>query len=121
MPTANDTTENIALPLSAGSQHHRHEALLLVFLLTVSALNFIRAVNYDFLDHWDDGIFILENSHLDWTAKNLQRYATRPFQDLYTPLPMYSLMADNALFGHKSPLPYHLHNLALHLAAAILL
>jgi hypothetical protein len=121
MPTANDTTENIALPLSAGSQHHRHEALLLVFLLTISALNFIRAVNYDFLDHWDDGIFILENSHLDWTAKNLQRYATRPFQDLYTPLPMYSLMADNALFGHKSPLPYHLHNLALHLAAAILL
>ena len=89
------------------------EVLLVAALLAITAANFCRAMNYDFLEHWDDGIFILENRHLDCTAKNLQRYATRPFQDLYTPLPMYSLMADKALFGLKSPLPYHLHNLAL--------
>ena len=100
----------------------RHEtAILVAALLLLTAANFCRAMRYHFLDHWDDGIFILENRHLEWTAKNLRRYATRPFQDLYTPLPMYSLMADHALFGRKSPLPYHLHNLALHLACAALL
>lgn len=97
------------------------EVLLVATLLAITAANFCRAMNYDFLEHWDDGIFILENRHLDCTAKNLRRYATRPFQDLYTPLPMYSLMADKAFFGLKSPLPYHLHNLALHLACAALL
>lgn len=96
-------------------------AILVAVLLVLTVANFCRAVNYDFLDHWDDGIFILENQHLDWTAKNLWRYATRPFQDLYTPLPMYSLMADKALFGLRTPLPYHLHNLTLHLACAALL
>ena len=121
MPTANATTENTASSPSAAGDRVRCEVLLLAALLFITTLNFVRAINYPFLDHWDDGIFILENQHLSWTAKNLRRYATRPFQDLYTPLPMYSLMADNALFGRKSPLPYHLHNLALHLLCAALL
>ena len=99
----------------------RENAILVAMLLAITAVNFCRTVNYDFLDHWDDGVFILENPRLDWTFENLRHYATQPFQDLYTPLPMYSLMADNALFGHQNPLPYHLHNLALHLACAALL
>ncbi len=99
----------------------RFEAILLALLLGITALNFARAMNYAFLEHWDDGIFILENRHIGWSWKNLQRYATQPFQDLYTPLPMYSLMADYALFGLRSPLPYHLHNLLLHLGCAALL
>lgn len=121
MPTANATTENTASSPPAVGHRVRSEVLLLAALLFITTLNFVRAINYPFLDHWDDGIFILENQHLSWTAKNLRRYATRPFQDLYTPLPMYSLMADNALFGHTTPLPYHLHNLALHLLCAALL
>ncbi|MBP5299893.1 MAG: hypothetical protein J6Y80_00680 [Victivallales bacterium] len=95
-------------------------AACLALLLVVTAVNFCRAVNYEFLDHWDDGIFILENRHLGWTARNFRRYALKPFQDLYTPLPMYSLMADKALFGVESPLPYHLHNLLLHLGCTAL-
>ena len=119
MPNA--TTENTALRPSADGYKGWCEALLLAALLVLTALNFARAQNYAFLDHWDDGIFILENQHLEWSAKNLRHYATNPFQDLYTPLPMYSLMVDNWFFGHESPLPYHLHNLVLHLVCAALL
>ncbi|MBR6470521.1 MAG: glycosyltransferase family 39 protein [Victivallales bacterium] len=116
-----DSQSDATAPCQQAWRARRGNAILVAMLLAITAVNFCRTVNYDFLDHWDDGVFILENPRLDWTFENLRHYATQPFQDLYTPLPMYSLMADNALFGHQSPLPYHLHNLALHLACAALL
>ncbi len=77
-------------------------------------------LRFGFLDDWDDAVFVLANPRLELTWDNVRHYACHPFLDLYTPLPMYSLMLDRALFG-LSPFGYHLHNLLLHIAAALLL
>jgi len=86
-------------------------ALLLVFW---------PGLNYPFLRDWDDGNFVMFNSNLAFTLENFRLYALEPFQDLYTPLPMYSFMLDRALFGLE-PLGFRLHNLLLHFTAAAFL
>ncbi len=80
---------------------------LLVFLLYLPGLHF------PFLREWDDGTFVVFNPKLAFSLDNIRHYALEPFQDLYTPLPMYSLMIDKALFG-LDPLGFRLHNMLLH-------
>lgn len=80
---------------------------LLVFLLYLPGLHF------PFLRDWDDGNFVMFNPRLAFSLDNLRYYAMEPFQDLYTPLPMYSLMIDKALFG-LAPTGFRLHNMLLH-------
>lgn len=84
-------------------------ALLVLFLLLV----YWPGLNYPFLMDWDDGTFIVHNLHLSLSVENFLLYALEPYQDLYTPLPMYSFMIDRALFGVE-PLYFRLHNLLLH-------
>ena len=93
-------------------------ALAVVLLLTAGV--FAPAMHYGFLKNWDDGIFILENRHLDFSVDNFKRYGLAHYRNLYTPLPMYSLMVDKACFDLE-PFGYHLHNLILHLGGAALL
>ena len=57
---------------------------------------------------------------MTFTTENVARYARRTYRQLYTPLPMYSLMLDKAVFGEK-PLPFKVHNLLLHSIGALLL
>lgn len=90
--------------------------LLALLLLLV----FWPGLNYPFLRDWDDGNFVMFNSNLAFTLENFRLYALEPFQDLYTPLPMYSFMLDRALFGLE-PLGFRLHNLLLHFTAAAFL
>lgn len=85
-------------------------AILALFFILV----FLPGLNYPFLRDWDDGTFIVENQHLAFSVENFLRYALDPFQDLYTPLPLYSFMIDRALFG-LDPLGFRLHNLLLHI------
>ena len=76
--------------------------------------------NYAFMMDWDDATFVVNNQHLAWTWENLRDYFANPFLELYTPIPMVSLMFDHALFG-LNPIGYHLHNILLHTACAMLL
>ncbi len=101
--------------------NRRIHLIFLGLLVLITALAFARGMSYDFLKNWDDGIFILENRHLDFSWKNLAKYGLRSYRQLYTPLPMYSLMVDKALFGIDSAVPYHIHNLLLHIGCVILL
>lgn len=85
-----------------------------VLLLTV--LFFLPGLSYDFL-LWDDSLFVVDNPRIGLTWENIRWYATEPFFNLYTPLPLYSLMLDRAVFG-LDPVMFHWHNLLLHLAGA---
>ena len=91
---------------------------LLVALVTLAA--FAPGLRYPFMMDWDDAAFVVHNQHLAWTWENLRGYFTQPFLELYTPVPLVSLMLDHALFG-LNPLGYHLHSLLLHIACALLL
>ena len=55
---------------------------------------------------------------MEWTWDNAKYYLSHPYQNLYTPTPMLSLMADVAVFGNH-PLGYRIHNLGAHLLAAL--
>lgn len=99
------------------SRNRRHDCLAMLAVLILTAAVFAPAMRYGFLANWDDGIFIVENGHLELTAENFRLYGLKHYRNLYTPLPMYSLMADHALFG-LDPAGYHIHNLLLHLGGA---
>ncbi|MBQ4479929.1 MAG: hypothetical protein II943_04745 [Victivallales bacterium] len=90
----------------------------LIAFVTLAA--FAPGLRCPFMLDWDDGAFVIHNQHLEWTWENLRAYFTHPFLELYTPVPMVSLMLDHALFG-LNPLGYHLHGLLLHTASALLL
>ncbi|MBP5181999.1 MAG: glycosyltransferase family 39 protein [Lentisphaeria bacterium] len=92
----------------------REDLLYPALAVIVLALLYGPFMRFFFLPLWDDGVFILFNDHLAFCRENLKLYFTAPFQDLYTPVTMVSLMADHLLFG-KEPLGYHLHNLLLHM------
>lgn len=93
--------------------------LAALLLLLVAAL-YAPSLNAPFLVNWDDGAFILNNPRMEWTWENALHYLAHPFQNLYTPTPMLSLMADVAVFGNH-PLGYRIHNLGAHLLATLLL
>ena len=80
---------------------------------------YLPGLSYPFMLQWDDAVFITENPCLSFTFENLKLYFTKPFQDLYTPLTMVSLMLDHALSG-LSVTWYHLHNLLLHVLCSFL-
>ena len=82
-----------------------------------TALTFHEGMRYELLSDWDDVTFVVNNPHIALGWKNFFFYLCHPFQDLFSPLPMWSLMVDRALWG-PNPLGYHLHNLLLHILAA---
>ena len=92
----------------------REDLLYPALGVIVLALLYGPFMRFLFLPIWDDGVFILLNQRLAFTWENLKLYFTTPFQDLYTPMTMVSLMADHLLFA-KEPLGYHIHNLLLHM------
>lgn len=90
----------------------------IIIALVVGAA-FSIGCNYAFMTDWDDAAFVVNNQRLAWTWENLHDYFTHPFMELYTPIPMVSLMFDHVLFG-LNHIGYHLHSLLLHTACAIL-
>ena len=89
----------------------------MALLACAVALTFHEALGFGFFCDWDDLTFTLQNPHISFNVNNLWYFFARPFQDLYTPLPMWSLMLDHAIFGADA-FGYHLHNLLLHILAA---
>ncbi len=111
-----DNIQSLKL-LQAGAKHDWFWALLIALLTTLA---FCTGMDFAFMEFWDDGTFVIDNQHLEFTWANLKDYFTHPFLDLYTPLPMVSLMIDKAIGGFN-PVVYHVHNLLLHIGAAIFL
>ena len=97
----------------------REKLIYCILLFLILFLLYLPGLSYPFMLQWDDATFITANPHLAFTFENLKLYFTKPFQDLYTPLTMVSLMADHAVSGF-SVTGYHIHNLLLHILCAIL-
>lgn len=98
-------------------QKNREDWIYLSLIILVIGLLYGPFMGFPFLALWDDSNFVITNMHLDFTWGNLVKYFSAPFQDLYTPMTMVSLMVDNFLFG-KEPMGYHIHNLLLHILCA---
>ena len=100
-------------------KRHWLEALLAVIVFAL----FLPNVTAPFLYNWDDGAFIINNQRLRFSLPNVWLYLSKPYQNLYTPSAMLSLMLDRTLFGTAAPayIAYHLHNYLLHAAAALFL
>ena len=91
---------------------------LLLSILTAAIFSI--SLPYGFLTDWDDHAFIVNNPLLVPSWKNIIALSTSTFQDLYTPLPMLSLMLDKALFG-LNPMLFRLENILWHIAGALFL
>ena len=102
-----------------GKSEHTSLRLGVILCLIIAAL-YAPSLSAPFLFNWDDGAFILNNPHMEWTWDNAKYYLSHPYQNLYTPTPMLSLMADVAVFGNH-PFGYRLHNLGAHILAALVL
>lgn len=98
----------------------KRESLIFLLVFFGSTLPFLFAADYPFLQDWDDYTFIVKNPRLELSWQNFFFYLTNTFQDLHTPLPLWSFMVDKALWG-LSPLPYRLENIFFHGAGACLL
>ena len=98
---------------SSFARNTRPNLIYAVLLILFLGLVYYPSLSFPFLNGWDDGAFIVFNPRLAFTWDNLLYYGLEPFQELYTPLPMYSFMIDWTLFG-LDPLGYRLHNLLLH-------
>src|ERR1039458_4877736 len=103
----------------AGAQERRRRIVLSVLLVAATFLSFWPVLGNAFLQ-WDDKLTIYENPHLSgWTLENLRWFWTTFDMGPYQPLSWMSLAADHALWGLK-PSGYHLTNLLLHTAGALL-
>ncbi|MBO4618725.1 MAG: hypothetical protein J5654_01305 [Victivallales bacterium] len=91
----------------------------IILCLIITAI-YAPSLNAPFLVNWDDGAFILNNPQMEWTWENAKYYLSHPYQNLYTPTPMLSLMADKAVFNNH-PFGYRFHNLGAHILAALIL
>ncbi len=78
----------------------RHADILLpVFAALLVLAVFSSSLDFRFLHDWDDGEYIISNTHLNLTAANLLYWFRNPIQDLYTPLQILSFMIEKTCFG----------------------
>lgn len=100
----------------------RARCLLVCLLLVLGVwLGFGRAVRYDFVNY-DDDVFVYNNSLVinGLTVHGAVDALTRTDQVFYYPLCTISFMLDSAIYG-RNPFGFHLTNLLLHMANAVLL
>jgi protein O-mannosyl-transferase len=88
-------------------------------LVAVTFLAYIPSLNNEFVN-WDDIVYIMNNdmiTSLNWV--NLKNIFSSYFMGNYNPLILLSFMFDFHFFRFSAP-GYHVHNLMLHLANAVL-
>ncbi len=95
-----------------------------VFLLCVSLLGlvlwtFLPSLHGDFID-FDDSVYVIDNAHINLTPANVAWAFSHTEAANWHPLTMWSLMLDHQLYG-LNPWGYHLTNILLHAANAVLL
>ncbi len=90
-----------------------------VFLVLLTIAVYLRSLGNDFVA-WDDGLLILENPIIRGpTIRNIVLAFTSYDPELYIPLTFLSYQL-NYLVGGLHPFGYHLVNLLLHVANALL-
>ena len=118
-----DRPPNDRIPLDAAPRAENRYAVPAVcgFLLLAVALVFGQAVGYGFVNYDDDG-YVYENSHLTrgLAAEEIVWAFTTTQCNNWHPLTWLSYLLDSQLYGAK-PWGYHLTNILLHAAAAIVL
>jgi hypothetical protein len=99
-----------------------HQWFYIVLLAVIVFFVYLPGADYAFMLEWDDSGLITENFRLEPTIDNVLFFLNNVTftQMIFSPTLMYSLMLDRWLFG-LNPLGYHLHNIILHCASAILL
>ncbi len=92
---------------------------LMSVLMACIAITYWPAATFDFVN-WDDPWYITNNPLIrSWHPANLARIATEPVTRNYAPLTILSFLIDHTFWGDQ-PTGYHLTNILLHAANAIL-
>jgi len=97
-----------------------YSRFFLPFILIITAIVFANMLGNDFIDNWDDQVYVLNNEiikQLNW--KNLKVIFSSFYIGNYHPLTMLSYAIEYKLFG-LNPFPFHLTNYILHLLNVIL-
>ncbi len=93
----------------------QNRILLLIFVLVITFLVFLPTLKSEFIQTWDDGVYVTENaSILHLNFQNIKVFFTKPVNGTYVPIPLLSFALEYQVFG-LHPLPFHLNNLLLHL------
>jgi protein O-mannosyl-transferase len=81
---------------------------------------YVPALQNDFIDNWDDNIYVTENAHIRSIDLKLLQWAFLGFfQGNWHPLTVISHAADYAVWG-LNPFGHHLTNIVLHAANTFL-
>ena len=100
---------------------HYKECLIIISLILTTFLVHWQLKNHDFI-YLDDHIYVTENKNIQsgLTRENIARAFTTTRAGFWIPLVWISYMIDHEIYG-MDPGGYHLTNLLLHIANAILL
>jgi tetratricopeptide (TPR) repeat protein len=94
--------------------------IILAALLFLTVLVFSNAINNDFIDTWDDHVYLLDNHYIkDFSPSGVKAIFSTFYAANYHPLTTLSWLVEYRLFG-LNPLGYHLSNLAFHLLNTML-
>lgn len=98
----------------------RLTSLVIAGLLVLVGIGFWPALHADFV-RWDDPTFVTENPRVQaWTSDNIVWMWTESHGGHYHPLTWMSWALDHSIWGLK-PFGFHLTNVLLHAANAVLL
>ncbi|MCD6405795.1 MAG: hypothetical protein J7M19_08205, partial [Planctomycetes bacterium] len=104
----------------AGEAPKRLQRILLALVVVLVAVGcYYNTLSAGFVN-WDDPKLILENPYVrGLTLENLKHIWTSPIKETYLPLRVTSYAVDYELWGYD-PQGYHLTNVLLHAAVALL-
>jgi len=118
------TKKNIAHPISKIKQHaipvnpeiagwKKTTALFILLLLTFIA--YTPALKNDFINKWDDNVYITDNPSLQLSIANIEAsFLHGERHGMYLPLTSLTFSLNN-YFGGMNPFYYHLVNILIHL------
>ena len=94
--------------------------ILAGIVLLLTFIVFVPTLKNDFIDTWDDGVYVTENVLIkQFTPENIKSFFTTPLNGTYVPIPLISFALEYKLF-QLNPLHYHINNLILHLLCTFL-
>jgi len=96
-----------------------YSRLFLPFIIIITAIVLANTLGNDFINNWDDDVYILDNEiirNLNWN--NLKEIFSFSYGSMH-PLTILSYTIEYKLFG-LNPFPFHLTNYIFHILNAVL-